>query len=324
MDIADQPGLRRRRESPSSARPRSLSLHSSLLKPRSDGRSSSCLLESLDLPLAWESLRAFLYTYVSELEECLDWLESAAGISDDTDNSDSDCDAADDSDAPENTELASDQSALSSFIDQARVYLHSLKTDLPLPELPSLPHVNFSVGPLTDDILASFDARIRQIHTIALDLRNSSPSNPFPSLSTLYSAVSSSPTIDSYFSFSPIQTAAQLRNRFESYVSQESTKLRAFVRGERDKLKSYVQGESDKLRSFVQDESAKVKDLLVDEAENFRFALREGAKRLLRYDELPLEWRNNEFIVKGYRFIPIERWRDLALSGFCWHNETGT
>jgi hypothetical protein len=327
MDSQASSRLRRRRAGSSTARPRSLSLHSSAFKPRSlqHRPSSSCLIESLDLPLAWEGLRAFLFGCVSELEEGLDWLENAVSAGDDTDAFD-DGDAEDD-ESDEAAEVrheveAANQSALSSFILQARAYLHSLKADLPLPDLPSLPRVDFDVGPLTDDLLASFEARFSQLHAIALDLRNSSPSNPFPSLSTLYAAVPSPPALDSYFSFSPVEKAADVKRRFRTYVAGESTRLRAFVRGESDKLKSYVQGESDKLRSFVHEESAKVKELIVDEAEKFSIALREGAKRLLHYDELPLEWRNNEFIVKGYRFIPIERWRELALSGFCWHNET--
>ncbi|KAI0032105.1 hemolysin-III related-domain-containing protein [Vararia minispora EC-137] len=44
--------------------------------------------------------------------------------------------------------------------------------------------------------------------------------------------------------------------------------------------------------------------------------------RLISYDNLPEEWRNNPFITHGYRFIPLNRWHILALSIFALHNET--
>ncbi|EGG03231.1 uncharacterized protein MELLADRAFT_44573 [Melampsora larici-populina 98AG31] len=47
-----------------------------------------------------------------------------------------------------------------------------------------------------------------------------------------------------------------------------------------------------------------------------------GASRLLTYHELPEEWKNNRYILSGYRFIPLDRWRELLFSGLQWHNET--
>ncbi|GAA95098.1 uncharacterized protein L969DRAFT_95931 [Mixia osmundae IAM 14324] len=58
------------------------------------------------------------------------------------------------------------------------------------------------------------------------------------------------------------------------------------------------------------------------EDELYARALELGKTRLLVYDELPQEWRNNAFIISGYRFIPMERWRALFASFFGWHNET--
>ncbi|EJT97392.1 HlyIII-domain-containing protein [Dacryopinax primogenitus] len=44
--------------------------------------------------------------------------------------------------------------------------------------------------------------------------------------------------------------------------------------------------------------------------------------RLIRFEDLPHKWKNNEFIHTGYRFIPFSRWPLLAASLFQWHNET--
>ncbi|KAK0455471.1 hemolysin-III related-domain-containing protein [Desarmillaria tabescens] len=43
---------------------------------------------------------------------------------------------------------------------------------------------------------------------------------------------------------------------------------------------------------------------------------------LIQYSDLPRKWRNNPFVTRGYRFIPIERWPLLVLSLFAFHNET--
>ncbi|KAF8971121.1 hemolysin-III related-domain-containing protein [Flammula alnicola] len=43
--------------------------------------------------------------------------------------------------------------------------------------------------------------------------------------------------------------------------------------------------------------------------------------RLIKYSDLPQQWRNNPFVTHGYRFIPIERWPLLVMSLFTLHNE---
>jgi len=44
--------------------------------------------------------------------------------------------------------------------------------------------------------------------------------------------------------------------------------------------------------------------------------------RLIKYVDLPKEWRSNPFVAQGYRFIPIERWPLILWSIFTFHNET--
>ncbi|TDL26076.1 HlyIII-domain-containing protein [Rickenella mellea] len=46
-----------------------------------------------------------------------------------------------------------------------------------------------------------------------------------------------------------------------------------------------------------------------------------GAK-LVTYVDLPEDWRNNPFVFRGYRFIPLNRWHLIILSLFALHNET--
>ncbi|KAI8350846.1 hemolysin-III related-domain-containing protein [Mortierella sp. GBAus27b] len=46
----------------------------------------------------------------------------------------------------------------------------------------------------------------------------------------------------------------------------------------------------------------------------------EGAKRLLRFEELPKEWQSNPYILTGYRFLSSKR--QCLLSIFKIHNET--
>ncbi|CEH19607.1 Predicted membrane proteins, contain hemolysin III domain [Ceraceosorus bombacis] len=46
-------------------------------------------------------------------------------------------------------------------------------------------------------------------------------------------------------------------------------------------------------------------------------------QRLIRYENLPELWRNNEHILSGYRFIPSQNFGALLRSTFEIHNETG-
>ena len=44
--------------------------------------------------------------------------------------------------------------------------------------------------------------------------------------------------------------------------------------------------------------------------------------KLIQYVDLPKEWRNNRFVHRGYRFIPIDKWPLIILSLFALHNQT--
>lgn len=63
-------------------------------------------------------------------------------------------------------------------------------------------------------------------------------------------------------------------------------------------------------------------DDVVDEAERlWHLAVEKGRKgALLCYEELPHEWRGNQYILEGYRFISDDR-AELYWSALKWHNE---
>jgi len=44
--------------------------------------------------------------------------------------------------------------------------------------------------------------------------------------------------------------------------------------------------------------------------------------RLITSADLPHPWRNNPFVLDGYRFIPLDRWPLILFSLFAFHNET--
>ncbi|KZT10763.1 putative G-protein coupled receptor [Laetiporus sulphureus 93-53] len=47
-----------------------------------------------------------------------------------------------------------------------------------------------------------------------------------------------------------------------------------------------------------------------------------NGSRLIQYVDLPHPWRNNPFVMHGYRFIPLQEWPRLIMSLFALHNET--
>jgi len=65
----------------------------------------------------------------------------------------------------------------------------------------------------------------------------------------------------------------------------------------------------------VHEAEEKLYQLAVDLARN--------GQELINYEHLPAFFRNNEHILSGYRFIPVENWPALLRSTFQIHNETG-
>ncbi|KZV70096.1 HlyIII-domain-containing protein [Peniophora sp. CONT] len=74
------------------------------------------------------------------------------------------------------------------------------------------------------------------------------------------------------------------------------------------------------LQSSVAEKAAHAEDTLRDVAAAMKLAA--GGSRLIKYVDLPDEWKNNPHVTHGYRFIPLNRWHLIALSVFMFHNET--
>jgi len=67
-----------------------------------------------------------------------------------------------------------------------------------------------------------------------------------------------------------------------------------------------------------------VEDMLEKATHEIKIAVQRSlnGSKLIHYVDLPKEWRNNPFVHRGYRFIPIEQWPLIFLSLFALHNET--
>ncbi|WAR52023.1 hypothetical protein PtB15_1B462 [Puccinia triticina] len=193
-----------------------------------------------------------------------------------------------------------------------RLTLHSQKLDELLSQLSFLAHYPARL-PCLPPILLPNALLLKSGHQRALSFNQITPEilKAFPSPHSLrqYFADESDrlasvlPAIPSGLSESLGQTSSQISSALRACKQEAQAVLHdgeLFIREEGEKLKGWVDSETEKLR----------------------LALQMGASRLLTYHELPDEWKNNQFIVKGYRFIPLDRWHHLLLSGVQWHNET--
>lgn len=65
-------------------------------------------------------------------------------------------------------------------------------------------------------------------------------------------------------------------------------------------------------------------DMLEKAATEIARAVRRSlnGSRLIHYVDLPEKWRNNRFVARGYRFIPLQQWPLIIMSVFALHNET--
>ncbi|KAF8893466.1 hemolysin-III related-domain-containing protein [Infundibulicybe gibba] len=81
---------------------------------------------------------------------------------------------------------------------------------------------------------------------------------------------------------------------------------------------------SDLVNDFLKSAPDDGEDLLERAAMEVAHAVKQSFDgiRLIKYTDLPKQWRNNPFVTQGYRFIPIERWPLIIMSLFAFHNET--
>ncbi|GAA5876655.1 hypothetical protein JCM16303_003616 [Sporobolomyces ruberrimus] len=196
--------------------------------------------------------------------------------------------------------------------EDAREALDQFLEDHPLPSLPRFDTAASSANAL----LFRVTTELRALKDVLSTLTSTTPSDPSLSMgmSSFFRSLPPMP--------SPVPDFSDLR----SYFSTESTRLRGAARHFKDETTESLQAGLHHLSDGAAELSAYVKDHsshAFDEAKTmYHKALEIGKTRLLQYDELPHLWRNNPFIVSGYRYIPIEQWGTLLRSGWEWHNET--
>ncbi|GAA5965201.1 hypothetical protein JCM21900_004897 [Sporobolomyces salmonicolor] len=253
--------------------------------------------------------------------------------------------------SPHREDVEAEISALEQFISSASSFLSTLRAELPslspnLSNSPSASFLQFQLSPEARDALDRFleDHPLPSLPHFGFRSRAASSANALlarvtTELRTLQDALAylttpsdpSAPTMSSYIPSlgslppmpsPPVPDFSDLR----TYFSNESTRLSNAVSLFKDETTESLSAGLHQLSDGAAELSAYVKDqssAALDEAVKiYHRALEIGKERLLRYEELPHEWRNNEHILSGYRYIPIEQWGTLLRSGWQWHNET--
>jgi adiponectin receptor len=165
-----------------------------------------------------------------------------------------------------------------------------------LPEMPQLPDM--------DDVLTDMRLKLDDVRTRFQDLDFQQPLRYIPTLSNhlknLHSHLSSMELLSGGVS---VGSSAMLSDLLDALLSSEVV--------------------ADILNS-TQEVIEEGEEMLEKAAHEVASAVRRssGGVRLIKYNDLPHQWRNNPFVTQGYRFIPIERWPLLVMSLFTFHNET--
>ncbi|KAG0707089.1 hemolysin-III related-domain-containing protein [Suillus ampliporus] len=81
---------------------------------------------------------------------------------------------------------------------------------------------------------------------------------------------------------------------------------------------------SSELITELSDDVTEAEAMIEVAARDISLAVKQSfqGSRLIKYVDLPPQWRNNPFVTGGYRFIPLEKWPLIILSLFAIHNET--
>ncbi|KAG0149384.1 hypothetical protein CROQUDRAFT_653681 [Cronartium quercuum f. sp. fusiforme G11] len=335
---------------PSIQRPRSQSFHPSRLPssthPVSSLQTNHHSIESLDLPLSLPisllSLRHFLLAHVHLVEERLQSITSHLATQSDSEPSSSD--EADDS-------ISLDQippSPLRSFVEQVSTYVDQLKLDLFSSACPTSvaipPYSPLALG-LVDNpleiklkqrlegvvdsvsipdaaaLLQTLTLHAEKVQAVVCQLSAFAPHPVLPDLSFAFLRPYALPpehtSLDSLRAYFRSESD-RLSSLLPAVLTQSSNTFTSTLRAYTEEARAALEGGE----SFIREEGEKLKEWVDAETESLKLALQAGASRLLTYHELPPEWKNNRFILSGYRFIPLDRWRELLYSALQWHNET--
>lgn len=336
---------------PSAQRSRSFSFHPSSATPTAPRHppptKDLTSIEPLDLPatlpLSLLALRHFLLGHVLQVEKRLQSISSQLASSHSDDDYDSD--EADDHDLLP-------PSPLRDFMHQVSAYVDQLKSDVfgsdlsapnsPLAQ-PTLPELRLRETfdgvvhsmsiPDATNLVQTLTLHAEKLQQVLSQLSIFSLN---PSTTTIAPDLFTKPTTINEEQHSNSNNLDSLRNYFRSEserlssllipsvltdsITQSSNTLTSTLLAYKHEAKLALEGGE----NFIREEGEKLKEWVDAETESLRLALQAGASRLLTYHELPHEWKNNRFILSGYRFIPLDRWRELLYSGLQWHNETST
>lgn len=186
-----------------------------------------------------------------------------------------------------------------------------------------------------DCLLATLASKYEQVSSVLHQIRSSSfPSIALPQLPPLPALAGARLSRRATFSQSEklsidTQPNAEVPepplSALRAFFAAESARLASKIASPSMALENWPEGIQNAINDasrFVQEETERLKDFVADEAEKLRLAIAAGRDRLLSYDELPEAWKNNKYILTGYRFIPITRPGALFYSLLQWHNET--
>lgn len=252
-----------------------------------------------------------------------------------------------------------DAEKLEAFFKEAHQLLQAIREDIQahLPGLPSaqgirdrFPNASATVAAADPRaVLESLSQNWNKSNELLQHLSIYSPiSFSLPEMPTAISAISSSARRRFTVSFSPSASSSSTPlsehpphlssapprsfhlptpplSAVRAFLASESAKLHARVPSASsfDEWKGGISTALQDASHYVQDRGEKIKDFVEDEAEKLKTALQHGTTRLLHYSELPTEWRNNKYILSGYRFVPIDRPVELIWGGLTtMHNET--
>ncbi|GAA5860814.1 hypothetical protein JCM3774_003148 [Rhodotorula dairenensis] len=244
----------------------------------------------------------------------------------------------------EREEILEEITSLQAFIASATKFLSAMRDELPTlvssaradQEPSSSPFIHFTLSPDAQATLDRFldDHPLPSLPNLGLRSRAASSasavlaraSTDLANIRETLAQITSNTMPTAYLPSLPALPSSRSIPDLRTYFSEESTRLSAALSHFKDEASDTLSAGLHRMQDGAAELSAYVKDqglAVADEAMRmYHSALEIGRERLLRYEELPEEWRNNPHILHGYRYIPIEQYGALFKSMFQWHNET--
>ncbi|SAM73257.1 related to IZH3-membrane protein involved in zinc ion homeostasis [Ustilago bromivora] len=172
--------------------------------------------------------------------------------------------------------------------------LPSTSAELPsLPTMPSLPQLDFDFASVLEPLSTQLPS---QAYALAAKMQ--------ARLEAIQESVRTMAWRDTLQSAADQGDSSTLLQRFENKLVDFKTRSRSRANSFASRAGHAVHEAEEKLYQFA-----------VELARN--------GQELISYEHLPRFFRNNEHILSGYRFIPVENWPALLRSTFQIHNETG-